>query len=93
MRGGHICRRDIKYQESVSNTGGTGMKKIIDARGLSCPEPALKLKREIDGADEIELLADNQACVENCGRLARSRGFRVSVSGGSGQYTMTLTKE
>jgi len=69
------------------------MKKTVDACGLSCPEPVLKLKQVIDGADEIELLVDSQVCVENCGRFARSKGFRVSVSGGSGQYTMTLTKE
>jgi len=68
------------------------MKKQVDARGLSCPEPVLRLKKALDGADEIELLADNQASVENCGRFARSKGFRVSVAGGGGQYTMTLTK-
>jgi len=69
------------------------MKKIVDACGLSCPEPVLKLKQVMDGADEIELLVDNQACVENCSRFAQSKGFGVLVSGGSGLYTMTLTKE
>lgn len=69
------------------------MKKTIDACGLSCPEPVLKLKQAIDGADEIELLADSQVCVENCSRFAQSKGFRVSVNDRDGQYTMTLTKE
>lgn len=69
------------------------MKKVVDACGLSCPEPVLKLKQAIDLADEIELLADSQVCVENCTRFAQSKGFRVSVSGGSGKYTMTLVKE
>ena len=69
------------------------MKKTVDACGLSCPEPVLKLKKVIDGADEIELLVDSQACVENCSRFARSKGFSVSVDGGSGLYTMTLSKE
>ena len=68
------------------------MKKTVDACGLSCPEPVIKLKQVIDEADEIELLVDNQACVENCSRFAQSKGFQVSVDGGSGQYTMTLTK-
>lgn len=68
------------------------MKKIVDACGLSCPEPVLKLKQVIDSADEIELLVDSQVCVENCTRFAEAKGFRVSVSGGSGQYTMTLAK-
>jgi len=69
------------------------MKKAVDACGLSCPEPMLKLKQVIDSADEIELLVDSQACVDNCSRFAKSKGFRVSVDGGSGNYTMTLTKE
>jgi len=69
------------------------MKKILDARGLSCPEPVIRLKQVIDGADEIELLADNQACVENCRRFAQSKGFRARVDGGGGQFTVTLSKE
>jgi TusA-related sulfurtransferase len=69
------------------------MKKTVDACGLSCPEPVLKLKQVIDGASEIELLVDSQVCVENCSRFARSKGFSIDVSGGSGHYTMTLTKE
>jgi len=68
------------------------MKKTLDACGLSCPEPVIKLKQVIDGADEIELLVDSQVCVENCSRFARSKGFGVSVSGGSGRYTMILTR-
>ena len=69
------------------------MKKIVDASGLSCPEPVLKLKRIIDSTNEIELLTDSQACVGNCRRFAESKGLRVLVNGGDGQYTMTLTKE
>ena len=68
------------------------MKKIVDACGLSCPEPVLKLKQVVDGADEIELLVDSQVCVENCSRFAEAKGFNISVKGESGQYIMTLTK-
>ena len=68
------------------------MKKTVDACGLSCPEPVIRLKQVIDGADEIELFVDSQVCVENCSRFALSKGFTVSVDGGGGKYTMTLTK-
>ncbi|MCL2366783.1 MAG: sulfurtransferase TusA family protein [Oscillospiraceae bacterium] len=68
------------------------MKTIVDALGLSCPEPVLKLKQVIDTADEIELLVDSQVCVENCTRFARSKGYNISVTGTTGLYTMTLTK-
>jgi len=69
------------------------MKTKVDALGLSCPEPVLRLKQIIDGADEIELLVDSQVCVENCSRFAQSKGCKVSVKGEPGLYTMTLTKE
>jgi len=69
------------------------MKKIVDACGLSCPEPVLKIKQVIDGADEIEVVVDSQVCVDNCSRFAESKGFAVSVQAGVGQYTMTLTKD
>jgi TusA-related sulfurtransferase len=68
------------------------MKTTVDACGLSCPEPVLKLKQVIDKADEIELFVDSQVCVDNCDRFARSKGFEVSVSGENGQYTMLITR-
>lgn len=68
------------------------MKKVIDACGLSCPEPVLKLKRAIAGASEIELLSDSSSAVENCRRYAESQGFSVSVVDESGKYTMKLAK-
>ncbi|MDR0861945.1 MAG: sulfurtransferase TusA family protein [Oscillospiraceae bacterium] len=69
------------------------MKITVDALGLSCPEPVLKLKKVIGGAKDIELLVDSRSCVENCTRFAESKGFAVSVSGGRGQYVMTLKKK
>jgi len=69
------------------------MKQIVDACGLSCPEPVLKLKQVIDSSDEIELLVDSQVCVENCTRFAEAKGFSVTVDGVTGLYTMTLTKK
>ena len=69
------------------------MKTTVDACGLSCPEPVLKLKQVIDDANEIELLVDSQVCVENCTRFANSKGFSASVSGSSDLYTVTLVKE
>ena len=69
------------------------MKKIVDACGLSCPEPVLKLKQVIETSNEIELLVDSRVCVENCSRFAKSKGFSVAVTGGSGHYIMDLVKE
>jgi TusA-related sulfurtransferase len=69
------------------------MKIKVDACGLSCPEPVLKLKQVIDKADEIDILVDSQVCVDNCSRFAQSKGFDVAVNGGSGQYTVSIRKD
>ena len=68
------------------------MKKTVDARGLSCPEPVLRLKQVIDQEKEIEVLVDSRVCVENCTRFGESKGYSVSVTGESGDYRLSLTK-
>ena len=68
------------------------MKNTVDACGLSCPEPVIRLKQVIDSSDEIEVLVDSQVCVENCTRFAESKGFNVVLSGDKGLYVLTLTK-
>lgn len=65
----------------------------IDACGLSCPEPVLRLRQVIADHREIHLLVDNQTSVEICTRFAKSKGFSVEVAGGEGGYTLALRKE
>ena len=71
------------------------MSIVVDACGLSCPEPVLKLKQTLDTSPnltEISLLVDSQVCVENCSRFAESSGFAVKVEEKDGLYTMSLKK-
>jgi len=57
------------------------LKKLVDARGLSCPLPVLKTKEAIEkGGEEIEVLVDNNTALENVTRLAQSRGFKVTTN-------------
>lgn len=56
------------------------MKKIVDARGLSCPLPVLKTRAAIEETpQEIEVLVDNKTAVENVTRLAKNRGYAVEI--------------
>lgn len=55
------------------------MKKVIDARGLSCPQPVLMA---LDGikktdADELEVLVDAEASRENVSRAVRGQNWEV----------------
>lgn len=54
----------------------------IDARGLRCPWPAIRLARALrDGAGEpVEILADDPAAERELAELARSLGARLVVT-------------
>lgn len=56
--------------------------KIIDARGLLCPEPVLRTKREIDKlkSGTVKVLVDNSAARDNVTRLAENSGWSVTVT-------------
>ena len=55
--------------------------KSIDARGLSCPQPALLARQAIQkaGKGTIEVLVDTTTALENVSRLAKNAGWAVSV--------------
>ena len=54
------------------------MKNIVDAKGLSCPQPVLLTLEEIKKAnsDEITVLVDTNASKENVIRAVESKGWR-----------------
>lgn len=65
----------------------------LDARGLSCPEPVIMLRRAmLSKAARYEILVDNIASKENVTRYAQHQGYTVSVSEGGGEYTLTMTR-
>ncbi len=55
--------------------------KIVDARGLSCPEPVLltqnAIKKQKKGT--VEVLVDNSTSRENVSRTARNAGWGVEL--------------
>lgn len=52
----------------------------IDARGLSCPQPVILLKKELEQAPGgCKILVDNHTAVENCTRFAQHAGCKVLV--------------
>ncbi len=55
------------------------MSKIVDARGLSCPQPVLLTLNEMKnlGKGEIVILVDTDTSKENVSRAASSQGWTV----------------
>ena len=51
----------------------------IDARGRSCPEPVIMAKRALKETEEIDVLVDNRASLENVQRYGRAMKKQVSA--------------
>jgi selenium metabolism protein YedF len=55
------------------------MERIIDTRGLACPEPVILAKKAIEEAKEVLVIADNDEAVENIRRLANKMGCAIAI--------------
>lgn len=72
------------------------MNTIVDARGLSCPQPFLMIMDEIKKVSrgEIEVLVDTDTSKENVSRAAQSKGWQVKDVQGEGEgYRITISKD
>jgi tRNA 2-thiouridine synthesizing protein A len=72
------------------------MAQIVDARGLSCPQPVLMTIEEIKntGKGEIEVLVDTDTSKENVSRAATSKGWQVrNVAEEGGGYRILIKKD
>jgi tRNA 2-thiouridine synthesizing protein A len=54
--------------------------KIVDARGLSCPQPALMTRQALqkESKGTLEVIVDNTTAQENVSRTARNLGWNVT---------------
>ena len=68
---------------------------LVDARGLSCPQPVLETKRasEAHPGNPLEVLVSTVTSRENVSRFARGQGFRVSSEATpEGDYRVLLDR-
>lgn len=73
-----------------------GMTEIIDASGLSCPQPVLMTLNKIKtlSKGEVEILVDTDTSKENVRRAAESQGWTVAQVSPSGiGYKILIKKE
>lgn len=57
------------------------MSRIVDARGLNCPQPVILTKKVMDenSGEEIITMVDNPTALENVCKLAASQGYTFIV--------------
>ena len=69
------CRFTLCYAGRMTGT------TLIDARGLRCPWPVLRLARALrDGAPAVELLSDDPAARAEVAAFAAQHGLQVVFS-------------
>lgn len=70
------------------------MGKIVDARGLTCPQPVILTKRAMDegNIDELTTIVDNSAALENVSKLGKSQGYNVNVEEQDQNYYIHMNK-
>jgi len=58
-----------------------GEQKIVDARGLSCPQPAMLARQALQELNKgmLEVIVDTSTAQENVSRIARNLGWQVSI--------------
>ena len=67
--------------------------KLLDARGLSCPEPVIMIRKAMMSKENAyEMVVDNPTSRENVTRYAEHQGYTVAVAESAGEYTLTMTK-
>ncbi len=72
------------------------MSDVIDARGLSCPQPVMMTLNKIKETDkkELEVLVDTDTAKENVGRCAVAQGWVVAGIQPEGEgYRVNIRKE
>ncbi len=71
------------------------MSSIVDARGLSCPQPVLMTMNEIkkSSGDEMVVLVDTETSKENVSRAAATKGWIVDgIENDGDEFRLTIVK-
>ena len=56
------------------------MTTVVDARGLACPQPVIKTRQAMRGAERVVTLVDSDTAVTNVSRMAEKAGWQVQVT-------------
>ena len=67
--------------------------KQLDARGLSCPEPVIMIRKAMMSREtEYEMIVDNPTSKENVTRYAEHQGYKVEVKEQGDEFTLVMKK-
>ncbi|HHX75238.1 MAG TPA: hypothetical protein GX699_10090 [Firmicutes bacterium] len=67
----------------------------VDVRGLSCPEPVIRVKQAIEAnpGGPLTVFSDSFVAAENIRRLAASLGYNCETAENDADFVLTITKK
>jgi len=70
------------------------MGKVVDARGLSCPQPVIMTKKAMEepGGEELTTIVNQTVALENVSKLAQSQGYEFEVKQEDDDYYIHMTR-
>ncbi|UCD75772.1 MAG: sulfurtransferase TusA family protein [Phycisphaerales bacterium] len=70
------------------------VSETVDARGLSCPQPALLTRQALKrtSGKEVTVLVDTATQVQNCTRTAEQLGWQAVCEENEGTFRLRLRR-
>ena len=67
---------------------------MVDVRGLLCPMPLVKVRKEIEKSNPatLEVLFDDKGALDNVTRYATGLGYKATCTEENGDYKLVLSK-
>ena len=71
------------------------MKKVVDTRGLNCPQPVILTRQALidNEIDEVVTIVDNETALENVSKLVSSMQLTANVDEKGGQFYISILKD
>ncbi len=64
--------------------------KVVDARGLSCPEPIMLTNEALKKADEVKVLVDEAHQKTNVEKFAKEKGKSTTATDKGGYFEIIV---
>ena len=65
---------------------------VVDARGLSCPEPVIRTKQAFEANDAFSVLVDNEVAKENVSRFCENKNAKIIVTASGDDWKIDVSK-
>jgi selenium metabolism protein YedF len=67
------------------------MSRVVDARGLACPQPVILTRKAMEDETDLVTLVDSETSRDNVRRMAEKVGRTVAVSYQDGAYQIHIS--